>query len=76
MLSTLAASRTDDLPAAGTAQATALTGGYQLAFRVGACLVPGALVIAAVVLRTPPRTAGAPTARVTASLPEKDTTSV
>ncbi|MFT2019481.1 MFS transporter [Streptomyces sp. 796.1] len=52
VLSTLAISRTDDLLAAGTPEPAALTAGYQLAFRVGACLVIAAFAVAAVALRT------------------------
>lgn len=52
-LSTLATSHTSALLADRTSTATALTGGYQLAFRVGAGLVALALVLAAAVLRSP-----------------------
>jgi EmrB/QacA subfamily drug resistance transporter len=50
VLATLSASRTEDLTAAGESAASALTGGYQLAFIVGAALVGLALVVAATVL--------------------------
>ncbi|HEX5782039.1 MAG TPA: MFS transporter [Solirubrobacteraceae bacterium] len=50
VLATLSASRTEDLSAAGESTAAALTGGYQLAFIVGAALVGLALVVAATVL--------------------------
>ncbi|GGS79236.1 MFS transporter [Streptomyces cinerochromogenes] len=63
VLSTLAASRTSTALADGTARAEALTEGYQLAFRVGSCFVLGALVVAATVLRNPPRPGPAPAAR-------------
>ncbi len=51
VLSTLAASRTKTLLGHGGDAATSLTGGYQFAFRIGACLVVTAFVIAATVLR-------------------------
>jgi MFS family permease len=50
VLATLSSSRTEDLAAAGESTAAALTGGYQLAFIVGAALVGAALVVAATVL--------------------------
>jgi predicted MFS family arabinose efflux permease len=50
VLATLSASRTENLSAAGESVAAALTGGYQLAFIVGAALVGAALVVAATVL--------------------------
>ena len=53
VLSTLAASRTDDLLADGQSQAAALTGGYHLAFAVGAGLLVAAFVVAFTVLRQP-----------------------
>jgi len=49
VLSTLAASRTGHLLAAGQPAASALTGGYHLAFGTGAGLAAAALVLAAVV---------------------------
>ena len=51
VLSTLAASRTGHLLAAGRPTADALTGGYHAAFGTGAGLAAAALVLAAVVLR-------------------------
>jgi hypothetical protein len=51
VLATLATNRTGTLAAAGQSNAEALTGGYQLAFVVGAGLVVGAIALAAVVLR-------------------------
>jgi MFS family permease len=51
VLSTLAASRTGHLVAAGRPAASALTGGYHLAFGTGAGLAAAALVLAAVALR-------------------------
>ncbi|MGV9341263.1 MFS transporter [Streptomyces sp. NPDC003688] len=46
-LSTLATAHTDALLDDGVSNASALTGGYQLAFRIGACLVAVALLLAA-----------------------------
>lgn len=54
VLSTLAASRSESLLADGASGAAALTGGYHLAFGVGAGLLVSAFVVAFVVLR--PRT--------------------
>ncbi|MBF9066866.1 MFS transporter [Streptacidiphilus sp. NEAU-YB345] len=54
VLSTLAASRTAALLGHGTSPDSALTDGYQLAFRVGASLVVGAVVVAALVIRRAP----------------------
>ena len=51
VLATLATTRTDALLADGESAAAALTGGYQLAFAVGAALLAGAIVLAAVVLK-------------------------
>jgi EmrB/QacA subfamily drug resistance transporter len=51
VLATLATSRSDKLLGAGEPTATALTGGYHLAFIVGAGLVAAALLVAATVLR-------------------------
>ncbi|MFC8233012.1 MFS transporter [Streptomyces sp. NPDC057284] len=51
LLSTLAASRTDELLADGQSRAAALTGGYHLAFMVGACFLVAAFVVALAVLR-------------------------
>ncbi|MEV8532222.1 MFS transporter [Streptomyces sp. NPDC051211] len=55
VLSTLAASRSESLAAAGRSGAEALTGGYHLAFGVGAGLLALAMVVAAVALRGPRR---------------------
>jgi MFS family permease len=55
VLASLAASRTDTLLAAGDDQLVALTGGYHLAFLVGALFAFTAAVLGAVLLR--PRTA-------------------
>ncbi|WP_199485365.1 MFS transporter [Actinomadura craniellae] len=51
VLSTLAATRTDGLLAGGTTEAAALTGGYRLAFGVGAALVGAAIPLALLALR-------------------------
>jgi hypothetical protein len=50
VLATLAATRTDDLAAGGESNASALTGGYHLAFLIGAGLVAVAMVVALTVL--------------------------
>ncbi|MES9521236.1 MFS transporter [Streptomyces capoamus] len=75
VLSTLAASHTSTLLGDGTGRADALTEGYRLAFRVGCCLVLAALVVAAAVLRNPPRPAAAPVPRPAARPTETDTAS-
>ncbi|MET8536414.1 MFS transporter [Streptomyces sp. NPDC005065] len=51
LLSTLAASRTDELLANGQSRAAALTGGYHLAFVIGAGFLVAAFVVAFAVLR-------------------------
>jgi EmrB/QacA subfamily drug resistance transporter len=51
VLATVAASRSGALVTAGTTGASALTGGYHLAFWIGAALVVAALAIALVVVR-------------------------
>ncbi|MFH8980016.1 MFS transporter [Streptomyces varsoviensis] len=53
ILSTLAASHTDALLGDGESTASALTSGYQLAFRVGSGFVAIALLLAAIALRSP-----------------------
>ncbi|MEU6933749.1 MFS transporter [Streptomyces sp. NPDC046374] len=53
VLSTLAAARTEALTAAGRPTAEALTGGYHLAFAVGAGLLVAAFGLALPLLRTP-----------------------
>jgi hypothetical protein len=50
VLATLSGSRTEELGKAGEDMASALTGGYHLAFLVGAVLVAVATVVALVVL--------------------------
>jgi hypothetical protein len=57
VLSTLAASRTDRLLAAGEARRAALTGGYHLAFATGTGLLVAAFLVALIVLRQPERRA-------------------
>jgi multisubunit Na+/H+ antiporter MnhE subunit len=51
VVATLAATRTNSLLASGHSHAAALTGGYQLAFTVGAGLIVAALAVALAVLR-------------------------
>ena len=51
VVATLSATRTDGLLADGASSASALTGGYHLAFGIGAGLVAAAIVLAAAVLR-------------------------
>jgi EmrB/QacA subfamily drug resistance transporter len=62
ILATVSATRTDNLLADGAASASALTGGYHLAFWIGAALVLAALVIAVTVIQAPKQVAhhGAP----------------
>ncbi|WP_406323930.1 MFS transporter [Streptomyces sp. NBC_01637] len=61
LLSTLAASRTDELLADGQSRAAALTGGYHLAFVIGAGFLVAAFVVAFAVLRPQrPRPVAAP----------------
>ncbi len=50
VVATLAATRTNQLLASGHSTAAALTGGYQLAFEVGAGLIVAALAVALTVL--------------------------
>lgn len=67
LLSTLAASRTGELLAAGAGQAAALTGGYRLAFGIAAGLLVAAFAVALLVLRRPRAAAdAAPAEHVTA----------
>src|SRR5262245_34160941 len=51
VLATLSASRTEDLAGQGHSMAAALTGGYHLAFYIGAGLVVAAIVVALLLLR-------------------------
>ncbi|MFB6615276.1 MFS transporter [Streptomyces sp. NPDC056367] len=51
VLSTLAASRTESLAGSGSTPAEALTGGYHLAFGIGAALLLAGIVLAATLLR-------------------------
>lgn len=59
VLSTLAASRTEGLLAAGESRAVALTGGYHLAFATGAGLLVAAFVVALTMLGRPERSPAA-----------------
>ena len=52
VLASLAASRAENLHAAGASQAAALNGGYQIAFLVGALFAGFAAILGAVLLRT------------------------
>ncbi|NUU22974.1 MAG: MFS transporter [Streptomycetaceae bacterium] len=54
LLNTLSTSRADHLRAEGKDAATALTGGYHVAFGVGTALLAAAALVTLVVLRTPP----------------------
>jgi EmrB/QacA subfamily drug resistance transporter len=62
VLATLSASRSDELIGAGQTTAAALTGGYHLAFGVGAALVLVAIVVALTVLEPERRAQGEPEA--------------
>ncbi|GAA2633728.1 DHA2 family efflux MFS transporter permease subunit [Dactylosporangium fulvum] len=55
-LSTVAASRTGDLLAAGRTEPVALTAGYRLAFTIGAALLVLSIAVAALILRPAART--------------------
>jgi len=55
VLATLSASRSDELVARGDSAAAALTGGYHVAFWIGAALIGVAIVVALVVLRPAPQ---------------------
>ncbi|HEY2652193.1 MAG TPA: DHA2 family efflux MFS transporter permease subunit [Solirubrobacteraceae bacterium] len=55
VLATLSTTRTNALHGRGASTASALTGGYHLAFTIGAALLIAAVVLAAGLLRTPPR---------------------
>lgn len=70
VLSTLAASRTDSLLAHGSSRAEALTGGYHLAFGVGAGLLVAAFVVAAVLLRGPRQQTRTTTTRTPDAAPD------
>jgi len=56
VLATLSTARTDRLLAEGESLASALAGGYHLAFGIAAGLVLGAIIVAAAVLRAEPST--------------------
>jgi MFS family permease len=60
ILATLSSTRTDTLLADGDSTASALTGGYHLAFAVGAGMVIAALVLAVALLRPQPAVAEDP----------------
>ncbi|MDR7280914.1 MFS transporter [Catenuloplanes atrovinosus] len=67
VLSGLAATHTQDLISEGTTEAAARTGGYRLAFAVGAALILAAMALAAMVLRPAPATAPPEAARPVAT---------
>ena len=50
VLATVSATRSDDLISSGESTASALTGGYHLAFIIGAVLVVAAIIVAVAVL--------------------------
>jgi MFS family permease len=54
VIATLASTRTQDLLAGGESRASALTGGYHLAFLIGAGLLIAAIVLAITVLTSQP----------------------
>jgi MFS family permease len=54
VLATLSATRSEHLLAGGDSHAAALTGGYHLAFWIGAALMVAAVAVALVVLRREP----------------------
>ncbi|WP_328468282.1 MFS transporter [Actinoplanes sp. NBC_00393] len=67
VLATLAAGRTEHLLAAGQDQASALTGGYRLAFTVSAGLLAAAFLVGVLVLRRPATTPAADREAATAA---------
>jgi MFS family permease len=69
VLATLATTRTDGLLAGGASTASALTGGYHLAFGIGAGLLIAAAVLSAIVLR-PATASRLATADVTTTVPD------
>ena len=52
VLATLSTTRTEQLAADGASTASALTGGYRLAFAIAALLVAAAVVVALTVLKS------------------------
>jgi EmrB/QacA subfamily drug resistance transporter len=60
VMATLSATRTHHLAAAGQSPASALTGGYHLAFWVAAALVLAAILVAVTVLESAPSAAQSP----------------
>jgi len=69
VLATLATTRTGDLRAGGATPDAALTGGYHLAFGIGALLVAAALVLAVTLLRPESQAAIAPAEDVAGARP-------
>jgi EmrB/QacA subfamily drug resistance transporter len=68
VLASVAASRTDSLKASGDGQLEALTGGYHVAFLVGALFAFAAAAVGAIFLRTRTVAAGAPEAEPQAAV--------
>jgi hypothetical protein len=68
ILASLAASRSETLRASGEDQLAALTGGYHVAFVVGAAFATGAAVLSAVLLRA----SAAPAAETHGELEESE----
>ncbi len=60
VLATVSATRTDTLLADGESNASALTGGFHLAFYIGAALVLASLLVAVAVLQAPKAPEGVP----------------
>ena len=54
VLATLSSTHTSALQAGGASPASSLTGGYQLAFMIGAGLIVASIALAALVLLAPP----------------------
>jgi EmrB/QacA subfamily drug resistance transporter len=72
VLATLATTRTGTLQAHGASTATALTGGYHLAFTIAAALLLAAIAIGLVLLRPGAALHAVPAATEEVSLPEDD----
>jgi predicted MFS family arabinose efflux permease len=70
ILASVAASRSEALLASGDSHLTALTGGYQAAFLIGAVFAAAAAVLAAVVLRRATGSAPAKPGQTAAEAPE------
>jgi MFS family permease len=68
VLAALATARTDVLLGGGQATASALTGGYRLAFGVSAAIAGGGILLAAIVLRSP----APPTVQASPDVPARE----